>query len=76
VIKDGGVEVTDVVGSSKPGPGLVAQPQNLALPDEITQRLAGKSDVAVYLGIDEDRRDGRGSSSRITWTGTAGTPAS
>jgi len=36
VVEDGGVEVTDVDGSAEPGPGLVAQPQDLALPDEVT----------------------------------------
>ena len=36
VIEDGGVEVADVVGGSKPGSGIVAEAQDLALPDEVT----------------------------------------
>ncbi len=43
MLEDGGVEVPDVEGGSQPGPGLVAQPQDLALPDEITQGLAGSA---------------------------------
>jgi hypothetical protein len=59
VVEDSRVEVTDVIGSSEPGSGLVAQPQDLALPDEVTQGLAGQGDVAVYLGIDEGLGHGR-----------------
>ena len=49
MVEDGGVEVTDVEGGSQPGPGILAQPQDLALPNQVTQRLAGQGDIAIYL---------------------------
>ena len=59
MVEDGGVEVTDVEGGSQPGPGLLAQPQDLALPDEIPQRLAGQGDIAIYLRVDKLLGHGR-----------------
>lgn len=83
VVEDRGVEVAEVEGGAEPGPGLFAQPQDLALPDQVAQCLAGKGDGAVDLGLDEVSRHGRvrerelpglvpapGAGRMIAWGGT------
>jgi hypothetical protein len=50
VVQNGGMEVTQVKGGTKPCLGVGAQPQELALADQVPKRLPGCGDVAVDLG--------------------------
>jgi hypothetical protein len=56
VVKDGSVEVTEVPRRAQACAGVVAQPQDLTLADQVPERLARHGDVAVDLNAHERLR--------------------